>query len=191
MFVNRKLLGEMLGRWHSQADKHVALAIDDADRARSDAKEREERLHQMVDAAQTERESLIEAFELQEHTLNRLLDERNREIAVLQSENAVLKHQLSIAQNNFEWSRVRLNSVEQERAVLIDRVLGVTFPVPVMTREAGPADTRTMVEKEAEDASSALLKGLGMPLDMFDDVGDDAAKAAGLVHEDDGTVVMK
>jgi hypothetical protein len=35
------------------------------------------------------------------------------------------------------------------------------------------------------------LAGLGLPMDIFEDVGDDAARAAGLVHEDDGTVVTK
>jgi chromosome segregation ATPase len=191
MFVNRKLLGEMLGRWHSQADKHVALAMDNADLTRSDAKVREERLHQMVDAAQTERKRLVEAFGEQKRTLDRLLDEANRTIAALQSEKGLLQHQHSIAQNNFEWARVRLNSVEQERAVLIERVLAVSFPVPEMTREVGPAERPTMAQRAAEDEGSSLLRGLGLPLDIFEDVGDDAANAAGLVHEDDVPVVVK
>lgn len=191
MWVNRKLLGEMLGRWHTEAAEHVRLAVDDMDRARMDAKAREDRCNDQIDAAKDERESLIEAFQLQEHTLNRLIDDLKREAAILRSGNAELKRQLTVAQNNFEWARVRLNAVEQERALLIERVLAVRFPVPVFTREVGPAEMPQAEQAKAEDDTSSLLKGLGLPLNIFEDVGDSEAAAAGLTHEDDGTVVTK
>lgn len=83
-----------------------------------------------------------------------------------------LREQLVIAQNNFEWARVRLNQVEAERAHLITHVLKLPLTPMVIERAHAPEPRDT---------------GVGMPFDLdgisFDDMGDDAARRAGISHE--------
>ncbi len=85
--------------------------------------------------------------------------------------------QLAIAQNNFEWARVRLNQIEAERAQLMTTLLRV--PIQPVT-----------IERPAEPAS-APAAGAGIPMGIgfdFEDVGDEAAEALGISHDAAGGV---
>jgi hypothetical protein len=84
----------------------------------------------------------------------------------------LLTTQLAIAQNNFEWARVRLNHVEDERAALLHRVVGMQIPAPKIERSGreSMADVRTDLNSIIGQIS-------------FDDVGDDEAKKLGVDHE--------
>jgi hypothetical protein len=77
-----------------------------------------------------------------------------------------LAQQLTVAQNNFEWARVRLNQVEAERATLIAHFLKIPIVPMVLAREF---------------ESSSALPDLGGV--SFDDLGDDAARREGVDHE--------
>jgi hypothetical protein len=74
-----------------------------------------------------------------------------------------------LAQNNFEWARVRLNQVEQERATLIATLLKTPIAALELERQHIPE------------------QGSGLPHlsdALFDDVGDDVARTLGLTHDE-------
>lgn len=96
----------------------------------------------------------------------------NDDNIALRTKVEMLTVQLAISQNNFEWARVRLNHVEDERAALLHRVVGMTVPAPRIERSGreSMADTRVNLD--------AMLGNIS-----FDDVGDEEAKKLGVDHE--------
>jgi hypothetical protein len=70
-----------------------------------------------------------------------------------------------VAQNNFEWARVRLNQVEEERATLIATLIKAPIGALEIQRRLTP------------DQGEGLPH---VPDGLFDDVGDDVAQALGL-----------
>lgn len=56
------------------------------------------------------------------------------ELAVVKAERDLLKTQLAIAQNNFDWCRVRLNAVELERTGLLEKAYNIRLPAPEIMR---------------------------------------------------------
>lgn len=101
-------------------------------------------------------------------TTRRLLDEN----AALRAENVLLRTQLAVSQNNFEWARIRLNQVEDERSSLFYRVAGVTIPAPRIERsgQQSMAETKPLIEELMSKIS-------------FNDMGDDEARRQGVEHE--------
>jgi chromosome segregation ATPase len=174
------LISELTSVWHTHADAVTTWATAE----RAEAGKREARAAEALADAQGERESLIEAFEVQESVTGELLNSTRRELAEARTRIDSLERALAVAQNNFEWARVRLNAVEQERALLIERVVGLRVAVPELTRDEGPAGTAAMRPLVEEEARSALLAGLGLPHNLFDDMGDAAARAAGLSDDE-------
>jgi hypothetical protein len=78
-----------------------------------------------------------------------------------------------LAQNNFEWARLRLNQVEQERSTLLASMLKAPIGALEIERRLTPAE------------------GAGMPHipdALFEDVGDEAASQLGVEHDDLGVV---
>lgn len=57
-----------------------------------------------------------------------------QDLAAIRAERDLLKTQLAIAQNNFEWSRARLNTLEMEKAALMAKAFDVRVPVPEVMR---------------------------------------------------------
>jgi hypothetical protein len=84
----------------------------------------------------------------------------------------LLTTQLAVSQNNFEWARVRLNHVEDERSALLHRVVGMNIPAPKIERSG---------RESLADTRESLSQILG-PI-SFEDVGDDQAKKLGVDHE--------
>lgn len=80
--------------------------------------------------------------------------------------------QLAIAQNNFEWARVRLNAVEAERAELLRALIKIPLYPTTIEREAPP---------QTPDLTGAVTGALGID---FEDLGDELAGRLGLVHGD-------
>lgn len=100
-------------------------------------------------------------------------------IAALHDDNIALRTkvellgtQLAIAQNNFEWARVRMNHVEDERAALLHRVIGQTVPAPRIERSGRESMVDTRVDL------NGFLGNIS-----FEDVGDEEAKKLGVDHE--------
>ena len=185
--MRRYFLDAITAVWH----RHSEAITVTADKERTAASVREERLLAEIARAQDDRDSLTEAFSVQESVTGQMLTETKRDLVVALARIEELQRSVTVAQNNFEWARIRLNSVEQERAILLERVMSVRFPVPEMTREVGPAGVAAHVPRVDDDTRSALLAGLGLPLNLFDDLGDRDAEAAGLDHDDTGAVIPK
>lgn len=70
-----------------------------------------------------------------------------------------------------DWMRHRINALEKERAVLVQKAAGISLPVP----EIVPTRPGTMSAPPSFDS---------MP--TFDDVGDAEAARLGLRHDDHG-----
>lgn len=88
------------------------------------------------------------------------------------------KHDDALAQKakddlTIDWMRHRINALEKERAVLVQKAAGVTLPVP----EIVASRPGTM---------SAPLSLSSMP--SFEDVGDEEARRLGLAHDEAGYI---
>lgn len=57
-----------------------------------------------------------------------------QDLAAVRAERDALKIQASIAQNNFEWARARLNTLELEKSALMAKAFDVRIPVPEIVR---------------------------------------------------------
>lgn len=79
---------------------------------------------------------------------------------------------LRTVQANLDFMRVRLNQLEQERAILIERMFGVKVPVPEIVKVADPFDNHKFNE-----------------VFSFEDVGDERAAQLGIQHDPDGIAV--
>lgn len=100
--------------------------------------------------------SALELFEIAKVTV----EEQRAELAKLAAENTMLRSQLATTQANFEWIRTRINTLEVERAQLIEKAYGIKTPVPEISRSKSP-----VMQFDAA---------------LFDDIGDKAAKELGL-----------
>lgn len=114
-------------------------------------------------------------------TLREITRINEREIARLHTELAAMRERaviaerhFEIAQNNFDWARVSLNRVEQERALMLSHLL--KFPVPAVA-----IDRQTPFEQQQERFS--------LDDSIFDDLGDKEAARQGLTHDVDGRVI--
>jgi hypothetical protein len=59
-----------------------------------------------------------------------------QDLAATRSERDALKLQAAVAQNNFEWARTRLNTLEMEKAALLAKAFNVNIPAPEIVRTA-------------------------------------------------------
>ena len=94
------------------------------------------------------------------HISKDTVDSLREDLAAVRAERDGLKSQLATTQANFEWIRVRLNALEFERAQLLEKAYGVKVPVPEIVRSHGTP--------------------LGLPANLFEDMGEPAAKELGL-----------
>lgn len=110
-----------------------------------------------------------------QHLERWIADHEARERAVrveLQCEQArflEVQKRADLAQNNFEWARVRLNQVEQERASLLATMLKAPIGALEIQRSLTP------------DQGSGMPK---LPDALFEDIGDDVAAALGITHDE-------
>lgn len=83
-----------------------------------------------------------------------------------------------------EWFRLRVNQLERERALLLQRALQLPIEAPELLREE-PA--RPLAPPTTHD----LVHGNGLPhlagVD-FEDVGDDLAASLGIHHDSEGRI---
>lgn len=90
-------------------------------------------------------------------------DDLRQELSAVRAEKDILKSQLAVSQNQFDWLRLRVNTLEIERAELIKKCYGIDAPVPAIVRQP-----------KSEDVEPFLNS------DLFNDVGDEKAKKLGL-----------
>lgn len=93
------------------------------------------------------------------------VDGQREELAALRTERDLLKTDLLTTKANFDWARVRVNSLEMERAQLLDRLYGLKVPVPeVMRTNPQRSSVETMNSFSFEDVGDAVAKDLGLPV---------------------------
>ena len=95
-------------------------------------------------------------FQISKETVESLREE----LLAARAERDLLRLQLGINQNHFEWLRTRVNSLEVERAQLIKKAYGIDTPIPEIVR--------------------ASTNPTELNPDLFNDVGEDMAKKLGL-----------
>lgn len=90
-----------------------------------------------------------------------VVNELRAEVLALRAERDAFKQQLTVANTNFEWIRLRVNQLEIERAGLLEKASGIKTAVPEIVRT--PSNVDQMINSFT-----------------FDDVGDEMAKRLGL-----------
>lgn len=115
----------------------------------------------------------------------------------------LLERSLATSQANVDWLRVLANNLSADRAAL-GAARGIPLPAPEI---AGHLQTAADLEARArmvEAGGGPTVEALGRAMSAgdvdqalaaytdatagFEDVGDEAAEAAGIQHADDGTV---
>ena len=191
MWIRKQTVDEMLKGWRQAQQDTLAALRDHAAVITGAATHREERLREdrevVMEQARAERDLGEEQF----HTLSARIGDLEKRCAAAESAKVLLQEQLRVAQNNFEWARLRLNQIESERALLFDRVLNVQFPALELARGLGRADVPPAETVDPYAPLPGILDGLGMSASIFEDLGDEQARAQGLAHDDDGAVVEK
>lgn len=114
-----------------------------------------------------------------------------KDYITLRSELAASQAQLGQLQSSFTWLTEHVNRLERERAELLARVLGVSFPAMTLESTA-PTPTQSRIvgrPLEADDDSYAgsipALQAVGA---LFEDVGDENAAQLGARHDSMGNV---
>ena len=114
------------------------------------------------------------------------------ELAVERAKREVLASQLGLAQKDCEWLRVMINTAHTERAALLAQV-GMTVPVPQIRDYRVPMKPAPDNRPGMFSAEQGIGAGLPGPLQeaadaLFDDIGDEAAAAQGLKHDETGAL---
>lgn len=94
------------------------------------------------------------------------VDALRQELAVVKAERDLLKDQLRGAQINSDFFRLQINSLQMERAALLEKAHGISVPVPQLER-------RFETPPEFQNAS------------LLDDMGDELARKFGFPAYDD------
>ncbi len=76
----------------------------------------------------------VDLFSISKETVSSLRED----LAAVRAERDTLKFQLQVSQNQFDWLRVQVNTLQAERAALIDRAYGIKVPSPEIVRTAKP-----------------------------------------------------
>lgn len=84
------------------------------------------------------------------------------EVSALRAERDTLRGQLAITQTNFDWLRMRVNTLEVEKAGLIEKAYGIKIPAPELIRT--PAKDPTIEDFSFDDMGEDLAKKLGLPV---------------------------
>jgi hypothetical protein len=101
---------------------------------------------------------LAELFSISRDTLESL----RKEVEVLKTERDALKLANAVSQNHFDWLRVRVNQLENERAQLIKKAYNIDIPVPEVVRQPA-ANVLELNSNLFEDLGEENAKTLGLP----------------------------
>ena len=89
-------------------------------------------------------------------TMNKdTLDSLRLEAATLRGKNEILERELTAIRINSDWMRARVNQVEAERSVLMEKAFpGLSLPVPEIARVANRVRSGFDLQSLFEDQSS-------------------------------------
>jgi hypothetical protein len=179
---NIRLQGEL-------ADARRALReLGDLHRKAIDATEADRAM--LADVARNLHTAILDATNRGTEVIGKELTALRLELARERAQRELLAGQLRIAQKDADWLRVLVNTSNTERATLLAQH-GVSLPVPTLRPfMAANPDNR----EGAGMGSGQVGVGLPGPLQemlesgLMDDMGDAAAEAAGLHHDETGSL---
>ena len=73
---------------------------------------------------------VYDLFQVSKESVNALREE----LAAVRAERDSLRTQLSVANNHFDWLRLKTNQLELERAGLLEKATGIKTAVPEIVR---------------------------------------------------------
>jgi hypothetical protein len=87
------------------------------------------------------------------------------QLAAVMAERDALKLQAAVNQTNFDWLRFKVNSLEAERAALIELAYKIKLPVPEIAHTQPPMDPSFDPRNFTgfEDVGEAFAKHMGLP----------------------------
>lgn len=88
-------------------------------------------------------------------------DANRQELASLRAERDLLKHQLAISQNQFDWLRMQVNSLQLERVALMEKAYNIKVPSPEIVRQPVIGEETRLDEFSFEDMGEKLAKKYG------------------------------
>ena len=98
-------------------------------------------------------------FEVAKESVSALREE----VAALRVERDALRTELISVKSNWEWSRVKINQLEYERAALLEKAYNIKLPVPEIARTASNYDLESFSQFAFEDLGDETAKKLGLP----------------------------
>lgn len=93
------------------------------------------------------------------------VDSMREELSMLRVERDLLKTELITARISSDWMRAQINTLQMERATLMEKAYGVRVPVPQLVRTSVHNDNLPKIEDTSfEDMGDELAKQFGYPL---------------------------
>ena len=92
------------------------------------------------------------------------VDALRTELATLKVERDVLKDQLRGAQINSDWLRMQVNSLQMERAGLMEKAYNIRVPVPELARTETLKSPISIEDFSFSDIGDEAARKLGLPL---------------------------
>lgn len=81
----------------------------------------------------------------------------------LRVERDSLQRQLITTTSNFEWLRMRVNTIEMERVALMEKAYGIKIPAPEIVRTPVVGQGTKQEDFSFDDIGESMAKVLGMP----------------------------
>lgn len=115
----------------------------------------------------------------------KLFDDLREELAAERARREAAEKHLAIAEQHRAWMAEQVNRLEAERSLLLQRTIGVTFPVPeVIPTPARAPETTPLVNVKGKPLSDIVpgidVGALKLGAAAFEDMGDDEAERQGV-----------
>ena len=103
-------------------------------------------------------QQLLGLFQISKETVDSL----RTELAQVRAERDELALRESVTRNNFEWLRVKVNSLEIEKTALIEKAYNIKLPAAEIVRTPVMGADAKMDEFSFNDIGEELAKQFGM-----------------------------
>lgn len=90
-------------------------------------------------------------------------DANRAELSALRAERDLLKHQLAVSQNQFDWLRMQVNTLQIERTALLEKAYNIKVPAPEIVRQPVIGEENKLDEFTFDDMGEQLAKKFGLP----------------------------
>lgn len=94
-----------------------------------------------------------------------VVDTMREELATTKIERDLLKTELITARISSDWMRAQINTLQMERATLMEKIYGVRVPVPQLVRTSVLDPQLPKIEDTSfDDMGDEMAKRFGLPL---------------------------